>query len=298
MLLTLTFIFTIWLVPLMVETTDIVKSLPKQIEGWKAMGKTETYNRETIYDYMDGAGEIYLAYDFRLLLVQRYVKAQNPDITVEIFDMGSGEDAFGVFSHTQGRSKEMGIGQDSEYRGGLLCLWKDRFFVCVRTGRETPSSKRAVFSLGRTISKTIKVKVEKPALLKYLPNEGLLEKGIRYFHKHDILNYHYFVSDRNILNLNTHTNAVLASYKDRSHILLVEYQNKEKAKTGFKDFINAYMPDADEGGIIQTEDGRWTAIRLEQNFLVIAFDAISKTNAIFKVDATINKLKGFKRLRG
>lgn len=277
------------------EATEnaMLKFLPHEIYGWKAQEKVETYNRETIYDYMDGAGEIYLAYDFRGLLVQRYVKAKAPDITVEIFDMGSSEDAFGIFSHGQGRvEKEMGIGQGSEYRGGLLCFWKDRFFICIRSEKETSSAKGAVLSLGKLISKAIKTSGEKPALLNYLPQDKFLEKSLRYFHKHEILNYHYFVADKNILNLHENTRAVFAKYKDdKSYLLLVQYQNIEEARAAFESFMNAYMFDAKQKGIIQTENGRWTGVRLRKNFIIIVFDVISKVGTSSKIEAVKVRLK-------
>ncbi|MFZ6017433.1 MAG: DUF6599 family protein [Nitrospirota bacterium] len=59
------FILTIMLTSSMVDTTEnpMLKFLPDEIYGWKAQKKVENYNRETIYDYIDGAGEIYLAYN-------------------------------------------------------------------------------------------------------------------------------------------------------------------------------------------------------------------------------------------
>jgi hypothetical protein len=279
----------------MAGTTEdtMLKFLPKEVNGWKADAKAEIYNRETIYDYMDGAGEIYLAYSFNELLVQRYVKARNPEITVEIFDMGSSEDALGIFSHGQGRQEgDAGIGQGSEYRGGLLSLWKNRFFICIRSEKETFSAKRAVLSLGKLISKAIKTSGEKPALLNYLPQDKFLEKSLRYFHKHEILNYHYFVADKNILNLHENTRVVLAKYKDdKSYLLLVQYQNIEEARAAFEDFMNAYIPDAEQTDIIKTENGRWTGARLNKNFIIIIFDAISKSNADSKINAIIDRLK-------
>ncbi len=271
----------------------MLRFLPVEIHGWKAEEKVETYNRETIYDYMDGAGEIYLAYNFRGLLVQRYVKAKAPEITVEIFDMGSGEDAFGIFSHGQGRvEKEMGIGQGSEYRGGLLCFWKDRFFICVRAERETTSAKKAVLALGRAISKSIKAKGEKPGLLNYLPKNELIEKSLRYFHKHENLNYHYFVADKNILNLDKSTKALLARYRDdKSYLLLVQYQNTKEARVALERFMDAYMPEVKEKGIVQTENGRWTGARLQKNFVIIIFDAINKNNTESKIEAIVERLR-------
>ncbi len=270
-----------------------LKLLPSEIDGYKPHGKVEIYNRETIYDYMDGAGEIYLAYSFKELLVQRYKKPGAPEIIVEIFDMGSEEDAFGVFSHVQGRDdKEAGIGQNSEYRGGLLTFWRGRFFVSILAKSETREAKRAVLKMGRAISKAIGVDGKKPGLLNYIKKEDFLPKEIRYFHTQAILNYHYYLSDENILNLDENTDALLARYKDDGgYLLLVEYKKEEDARKAFNHFINAYMPEAKEKGIIQTEDGRWTAATLKRNFVIIILDAITEMKASSKLEAIRGKLK-------
>lgn len=271
----------------------MLKFLPRQMHGWRTHGKAETYNRQTIYDYMDGAGEIYLSYSFRELLVQRYIKPGKPEIIVEIFDMVSGKDAFGVFSHVQGRDdKEAGIGQGSEYRGGLLTFWKGRFFISILARRETPEAKKAVLLIGKAVSKAIGVDGEKPELLNYIAEEDFFPKGIRYFHTHAILNYHYYLSDENILNLGEHTDVILAQYKDdRSYLLLVEYKNEKDAKAAFNEFINAYMPEVMQKATLQTEDSRWTVATLKQNFVIIILDAITQIHASSKLEAVRSKLK-------
>lgn len=279
----------------MAESTEyeMLTLLPSEIHGWKAHGKAKIYDRETIYDYMDGAGEIYLTYGYKGLIVKRYAKASGPEIIVEIFDMGSPEDAFGIFSHGQGReTKSAEIGQDSEYKGGLLCFWKNKFFICIRGERETPQVKKAVLALGRLISKAIEAKGEKPELLKYLPENELLEKDLRYFHKHEILNYHYFVADKNILHLDEYSKAVLALYKDdKSYLLLVQYQNIELANAAIESFMKVYMPDAGQKGVIQTENRKWTAVTLHQNFLIIVFDALDKAEASSKIEVVRKRLR-------
>jgi hypothetical protein len=273
---------------------------PEKILGWKVHGKVETYNRETIFDYMNGAGEIYLAYDFRELSVQRYIKPKSPDIVLEIFDMGSSEDAFGVFSHGQGREeglkvkqfKGSKVGQDSEYSRGLLCFWKDRFFVSIYAERETLQAKKAVLALGNVISKRIKTEGKKPSLLNYLPEDKFSEKSLRYFHRHEILNYHYFVADKNILHLDRHTNALFVQYRDdKGYLLLVEYREPNQAKKAHENFTDAYMPEAKHRGIVQIENGRWVAVRLEKNFMIVVFDAISEAEAFSKIEAVWSKLR-------
>ncbi|MDH5203697.1 MAG: hypothetical protein OEW69_10655 [Nitrospirota bacterium] len=290
------FVFSIFLVtPSMAESTEneMLKLLPNEIHGWKAYGKAKIYDRETIYDYMDGAGEIYRTYGFKKLIVKQYTKSSGPEIIIEVFDMDSPEDAFGIFSHGQGRDiGNAGIGQDSEYKRGLLCFWKNKFFVCVRSGRETPQAKKAVLALGMVVSKAVKTEGEKPAILNYLPENEFSEKGLRYFHKYEILNYHYFVADKNILHLDEYSKSVLARYKDdKSYLLLVQYKNETQSRTAFESFMNAYMPDAKQTSIIQTENGKWTAVTVQKNFLIIVFDALEKAGASSKIEVVRKGLR-------
>ena len=92
---------------------DMLKFAPDKIDCWSLADDPESYDRETIFDYIDGAGEVYLSYDFREVGVFRYRCQDEPDLVLEIFDMGSPADAFGIFSYSR-ESETRGIGQDSE----------------------------------------------------------------------------------------------------------------------------------------------------------------------------------------
>ncbi len=247
--------------------------VPSEIYGWKAQGEVEIYDRETIFDYIDGAGEIYLSYAFRKLMVFRFLKAPDPTIFVELFDMGSPEEAFGVFSHAR-EGEELGIGQGSEYIGGVLCFWKGSLFVCIFSERETPATKKAVFDLGGKIAEKIKVTGAEPKLLGLLPDEGLVDRGVRYFHLHTSLNHHYFVASENILKLGPQTEAVLARYQpEESYLLCVRYQSQKQAQEALDSFLSAYIPEERESGIAQIENEKWVGAKSEGAFVVVVFDA-------------------------
>jgi hypothetical protein len=263
------------------------------MSGWKAEGKDEIYNRDTIFDYMNGAGEIYRLYSFRGLLVRHLTKAGESEITVELFDMGTSEDAFGVFTHGR-ESEEEGIGQGSEYRGGLLCFWKDKFFVCVFAEQDTPSTEKGVMDIAKAIDQAIKEKGSKPKLLDHLPQDGLVETSMRYFHTHVSLNYHYYLADQNILNLNQHTEALLVRYqqeKSKCYLLLLHYPNAKEARNAFKSFEQVYMPEAKEAKIIQTEDGKWTGADLTREYVTVVLDASTRAFAQTLLERVKNKLE-------
>jgi hypothetical protein len=271
---------------------EISRFVPDEIHSWKKQAKDEIYDTQTIFDYMNGAGEIYRSYNFCKLFVRYFTKPHQPTITVELFDMGSSEDAFGVFTHGCELVVKEDIGQNSEYRDGLLCFWQDKFFVCVYTEQETSSSKKAVLDLGRAIATSIKTIGEKPKLLEYLPEKDLIERSIRYFHNHASLNHHYFVSDENILNLNNHTDAILANYKDDSRILCILYPDKMQAKSAFEKFVSAYLPELKQKDIpVQLEDSNWALADVYQKFVIVIFDAPNKEYAKFLLEGVKNKLE-------
>lgn len=258
------------------EIIGMREYVPSEMAGWKAQDEVETYDRESIFDYIDGAGEVYLMYDFQKVMVFRFTKAEQPNILLELFDMGSSEDAYGIFSHAR-EGEDQGIGQGSEYRGGLLCFWKSRFFVCILSERETPEAKKAVEALAGNVAEKIKLTGEKPDLLYYLPAEGLQISTVRYFHKHTALNYHYYTASENILKLRPQTEAVLGTYRPSgAYLLCIRYPDCEEAKEALKSFLTAYIPEAGESGIAEIEDGKWVAAEQDKAFVTVVFDAPTK----------------------
>jgi len=54
-----------------------------------------------------------------------YGKGGEPQITVELFDMGTPDDAYGVFSYGR-EQEETGIGGGYELRSSVLSFWQNR----------------------------------------------------------------------------------------------------------------------------------------------------------------------------
>ena len=264
------------------KSMEMKKLFPLKIGSYQSDGKDEFYDRKTTFRYMDGAAELYRSYGFKLLMVRRYMKEDHPPIIVETFDMGSSEDAFGVFSYETG-DEEVGIGQGSDFGGGLLRFWKGKFFVNVYAEQEGPSAKQDVLELGRTIADSIKEQGKKPKLINLLPKEDLIERSIRYFHLHQSLNYHYFVSHQNILRLGERTHALLSTYasqtEGKTFLLLIQYSSQTSAKEGFQSFVKTYMPESSSPKVIRTENGRWTTAQFCKNYVMVVFDSPSKEKA-------------------
>lgn len=271
----------------------MVRDVPKEVNGWIAASEVDTYDRKTLFDYIDGGAELYLAYRFNKVEVYTYKKGGGPDIIMDIYDMGTPEDAFGVFT-AEREGDDVGIGQGSEYAAGLLRFFKERFFISIVTYEETSQSKKAVFWLARAISDAIRSSGGRPKILSYLPPKGLIERSIRFFHSHIILNHYYYIADENILKLDMNTEAVLARYAldgEKLYLLIVRYPTTEHAKVADGNFLNAYMPDALQKGIVRTEDGKWTATMLQDKVLTMVFDAPNPNSANSLLEAVRMQLE-------
>jgi hypothetical protein len=265
--------------------TATQKFIPQSIDCWKASDSSRFYSGEEIFHYMDGAGEIYRSYNFQHLIVERYTCPNQEEILVELFDMGSARNAFGVYTYMQGRGTKVSIGQDGEYKMGLLCFWKDKYFICIRIEKENTDASKAVFDLGKAIAYAIPTEGTRPVILKYLPVNKYLEKSLRYFYRYEILNIHFYVADGNILHLNDSTECALVRMKnDSSYLLLAAYPNKEQTDSAYDSFLTHYMQDGKGTGIVKTENKKWTACMKEKNYILIIFDAATKEQAIISLD--------------
>lgn len=269
-------------------------SLPSEAGGWKWDGKEKIYNPRTIFDYIDGAGELYRSFNFQSLIVRRFVRLGQPSIFAELYDMGSSEDAYGVFSFER-QDEDAGVGQGSEYGGGLLRFWKGKYFVSVYPEEELAEAKSTVLHLGQAIASSIKSSGPAPQLLTYLPGAqvGLREKSIRYFHNHVCLNQRFFVANENIFHLGKKTEGVIAQYlrgQSKSHLLMIRYPTAKQAEVAFESFRKNYMPEAKGKGVLRTEDRKWTAAKMQRKLVIVVFAAPSEADAGELMKAAEEKL--------
>jgi hypothetical protein len=261
----------------------LLKSLPTQVLDWKATESDATYTRKTLFHYIDGGAELYLTYKFQKAYVRRYAKAGDPksEITLDIYDMGTPDEAFGIFS-AEREDESVGIGQDSEYGGGLLRFWKGQYFVAIVVRGEAEAAKPAMMEMARAAEAAIPITGNKPALLKRLPKVSLVEREVRYFHSVNVLNNHYFIANENILNLGSDTQCILAKYnRDDASIflLLVQYPAENKAQEAFARFMRTYMPEASTTGYAQMENKKWAMAKIDKNVTAFVFESPSKEKA-------------------
>ena len=253
---------------------DFSKELPSDICGWRTTEIQVMTQPKELFRYINGGAELYLSYGFQRLYAMEYQNKQGEQIKVDIFELGSSYDAYGVFAH--GRETQCKqFGQGSEYSSGLLNFFKDNYYISVVGYPESDEKKKIILQLGTLIDRLIPKEGPAPPLVNHLPTDHLVPESVRYFRHYIWLNTHYYIASENILNIDKNTQAVLAKYTEKNghyFLCLLVYPDETRAQSAQTSFLKQYLPDA-KAGLQQTEDGRFTGIARKKELIGIVFNA-------------------------
>jgi len=102
------------------------------IKGWKPVSEVLNYNPDNLYEYINGAADQFIAYGFQQLIT-RDLSSEGLQVTVDIYDMGTRLNAFGMFKTESPRDQQgLKIGTEAHIAPPYQCLLlKDSYYVKV-----------------------------------------------------------------------------------------------------------------------------------------------------------------------
>ena len=254
-----------------------VSSLPESFNNYRVTDRLD-YTGEELFEYINGGAEIYLSYGLVGMKGYKYNAEGKPQVTVEVYEMTEGKNAYGVF--TQGRDREeQDYGQGSQSYNDAILFWKGSYFVAINTPRVTPESREAIEHFASVIEQAISEEGEIPSIIHDIPKADLQAGGYLYFHHYIWLNSYYFIADYNIIDIDERTDAILAKYgptEARSYLLMVEYPETAAAQKAFEQLSAKFAPEADPESCIQLEDKTWFKTWRKNNKLGAIFNAPTK----------------------
>lgn len=159
-----------------------LKDMLPRLTDWRPAEEARIYDSVSLFEYIDGAAEAYISYDFKELAVGNYQHgASKATMTVEIYDMGTPLDAFGIYSAERfPESRFVAVGIQGYMEEGSLNFLAGRYYVKLLGYEGGDKTEAYLKSYGAAIASKIKDPASLPALLKAFPGQGLVANSEKY----------------------------------------------------------------------------------------------------------------------
>ncbi len=245
--------------PLPYLTTDQPETLlPKdgEVQDWVRSHKPTTYNPETLYkDRYHPSNmypEIYHHYGFKAQAEVEYQSPKfgsEPYILLEIFDMGTPENAFGIFSvNSYPQPKYEWVGVKAIVSGKNLWFWKGKYFVQIEGYAIATDIRKAMIALAQVTAKRIKDPPQKVPFLELLPAQ-CIRGSEELFTTNWALQQINRTSPQTFPQMSDGAIGVMAQYttsKSKNitepyHVFVIQFSNVETAQLAYEQYRNALL---------------------------------------------------------
>lgn len=158
------------------------------VPGWQQEGEPELFSPDTLYEYINGAAEVFLNYDFVQLAMQTYRSPDGGEIVIEVYNQGSLANAFGMYAQEKTSAGEfLEIGAEGYYEEGVLNFYSGNYYVKM-SGLD--ASEKAMKKIALAVFEAIAAGRETPPMLKVFPEKGLQPHSLRFVLR-DFLGLHF-----------------------------------------------------------------------------------------------------------
>jgi hypothetical protein len=149
---------------------------------WEHTAEPRTFGPANLYEYIDGAADLFLGYGFVSLTASEYRRGEDEEheITVDVYDMGRPLHAFGVFASERPEgAKALDLGAQSYSDAGLVAFWQGQYYVKVSQASEGDTE--AAIALAEAASARLPHATSMPPELSRLPAEDRVPGSERYY---------------------------------------------------------------------------------------------------------------------
>ncbi|MFC2077071.1 DUF6599 family protein [candidate division KSB1 bacterium] len=156
---------------------------PGAVTGLELAEDPSTYDRGSLFEYINGGAELYLSYRFERLISAFYVLDgdEEKSIVLDIYDMATPLQAFGVFgANKRTEADRVPFGAEGYASDYLLTFYRGRYYVELNAGGLDKNLLDARRSAAAEVDKKIGGTAQPPEELKLLPPENQVPGSLRY----------------------------------------------------------------------------------------------------------------------
>jgi hypothetical protein len=243
-----------------------------ELEGYKKSTDFPVFGPETLWDFINGAADNYLAYGFVDLHVAEYKKGKNV-IKLEIYRHSNYTMAFGVYSSERSSSfRFLNLGAQGYIADGSINFFKGNYYVKIRTYSKDEKVLQSEESLALKVANMLDGSSEMPGVLSKFPETGKKQNEEAYVNE-SVLGHKF---------LNKAFKAIYEAGTDKFSVYIIENTSPEETWKTAEAYLKSAGTEAPEsaGGKYMLSDGYNGTVFLawKDNLIVIISD-LSKDQA-------------------
>jgi hypothetical protein len=163
--------------------TDITGLFPV-FEGWTKKGKPDLYTPDNLFEYINGAAEVFLSYDFVKLATLTYENNKEHSFTVDVYQHNSDRNGFGIYSQEKPQKGNfLDIGAQGYYEKGVLNFLKGSFYVKMSGFDMGDNDEKVLTTAAKALAKALQGTEDFPVVVKCFPEKGKIANSEAFINK-------------------------------------------------------------------------------------------------------------------
>ena len=165
-----------------------------EITGWKQSEEIQTFIPKTLYEYINGAADLYLMYDFQELKLAEYQNEKKASVTTEVYCHKTPTHAFGIYSQERlPNANYINFGAQGYVESNVLNFLAGPYYVKISSYNTGAEDQEILLTFAKKVAENLGEKGTLPPILASFPEEGKLINSEKFIAK-NFLGYSFLHS--------------------------------------------------------------------------------------------------------
>jgi hypothetical protein len=165
-----------------------------EITGWKQSGEIQMFIPKTLYEYINGAADLYLMYDFQELKVAEYQNEKKASVTIDVYRHKTPIHAFGIYSQERlPNANYINVGIQGYIESNVLNFLTGSYYVKISSYNTGSEDQEILLNFAKKVADNLGEKGTLPPILASFPKEGKGKNSEKFIAK-NFLGYAFLYS--------------------------------------------------------------------------------------------------------
>lgn len=170
--------------PVQAFSSDWKTFIFPEVAGWKRSVEIQTFSPKTLYEYIDGAADLYLMYDFEELKVAEYQNEKKASVTVDVYFHKTPIHAFGIYSQERlPNANSINVGAQGYIENNVLNFLTGPYYVKISSYSTGAEDQEILLTFAKKVAESLGEKGSLPSVLSSFPEEGKKRNSEKFINK-------------------------------------------------------------------------------------------------------------------